>query len=56
MDEFRDRLKNLKTCKHDTIKIAVQLLYGQEIIYKIRNAKSTAEIYRIMRTARKEEN
>lgn len=56
MDEVRDiKRSDLKTCKKETIKIARELLYSQEIIYKIRNAKTTAEIYRIMHTARKEE-
>jgi len=55
MGEFNDKTTNLKTCKNDEIKIARQLLYSEEIIYKIRNAKSTSEIYQIMHTARKEE-
>lgn len=55
MDDFRNRMKDLKTCKRETIRIANQLLYSDEVIKKIHKAKSTEEVYRIMNTARKEE-
>lgn len=55
MDDFRNRMKDLKTFKRETIRIANQLLYSNEVIKKIHKAKSTEEVYRIMNTARKEE-
>lgn len=55
MEVFRDQTTNLKFCKKESIKVARQLLYREEVIHKIRNASSTTEVYQIMHSARKEE-
>ena len=43
----------LKYEKENTIKIAKELFYNQDTIEKLKNAKSTGELSRIMNNARK---
>lgn len=51
----RAETKELKLCKKDSIKIASQLYYSSEVIFRIKRAKTTEELYRIMLMARRGE-
>lgn len=44
--------ENPKSYKQDALKAAKELLYGPKVISEIQNAKSDAEIERIMTIAR----
>lgn len=46
-------VQSLKYEKENTIKIAKELFYNQDTIEKLKNAKSTGELSRIMNDARK---
>ena len=55
MWDKRAIIKELKLCKGDSIKIASQLCYPNRVIFRIKNAETTEEVYRIMLLARKGE-
>ena len=48
----KNNYTDLKTIKKDTLRIAKELCYPDEILERIRNAKEENELYRIMATAR----
>ena len=43
-----------KTYKEDAIQVAKELMYGDKVIARLENAKTEADICRIMATARNE--
>ena len=43
-----------KTYKEDAIQVAEELMYGDKLIARLENAKTEADICRIMATARNE--
>ena len=45
---------NVRAYRRGALKIARELCYSDDVLRRIRNAKTTEEISRIMRTARKE--
>lgn len=55
MGDKRSEINELKLCKKDSIKIASQLCYSDEVIFQIKRAKTTEEVYRIMLMARRGE-
>lgn len=55
MGDKRAKIKELKLCKKDSIKIASQLCYSNKVIFQIQNAKTIEEVYRIMLMARRGE-
>jgi len=55
MGDKRTEMNELKLCKKDNIKIASQLCYSNKVIFRIHNAKTTEEVYRIMLMARRGE-
>jgi len=55
MGDKRAKIKELKLCKKDSIKIASQLCYSDEVIFRIKRAETIEEVYRIMLMARRGE-
>ena len=55
MGDKKTKIKELKLCKEDSIKIASQLCYSSRVIFRIKRAKTTEEVYRIMLMARRGE-
>lgn len=55
MGDKKAKIKELKLCKKDSIKIASQLCYSNRVIFRIMNAETTGEVYRIMLMARRGE-
>ena len=55
MGDKKTKIKELKLCKKDSIKIASQLCYSNRVIFRIKNAETTEEVYRIMLMARRGE-
>ncbi len=55
MGDKKVEMNELKLCKKDSIKIASQLCYSNKVIFRIQNAKTIEEVYRIMLMARRGE-
>lgn len=55
MEDKKAKIKELKLCKKDSIKIASQLCYSYAVILRIKRAETTEEVDRIMRMARRGE-
>lgn len=46
----------LEEYRKDVLKAAKELMYDEEVIHKVENARSFSEITRIMKTARESED